>query len=277
LEGNTKLEVRSSAAGVTGPAFGGFLIQWVGAATAVLVDAVSYLASALAIIAIRKPEPIPQPALTGRPGGFFREMAEGLRVVIGHPILRRITACTATSNLGSNMAFAVYLIFVYRQLGLAPNVVGVIFAIASFGLLTGAIVGRRAARSLGLGPALAIASGMPAVAIIAIPSAQVLPPLIVLPVLGFIAAMGNPIYNINQVSLRQAIVPDRLQGRMNATVRTIVWGTIPIGSFLGGLLGSQIGVPATIVIGGVIAGLASGWILLGPVIALKEQPVPTTA
>lgn len=83
------------------------------------------------------------------------------------------------------------------------------------------------------------------------------------------------LYNINQVSLRQAITPDRLQGRMNATIRTIVWGTIPVGSFIGGVLGTQIGVVMTIVIGGVVATLGAAWILFGPVISLKETPTQT--
>ena len=97
-------------------------------------------------------------------------------------------------------------------------------------------------------------------------------------VLAMLQALGDfwlVLYNINQVSLRQAITPDRLQGRMNATIRTIVWGTIPVGSFIGGVLGTQIGVVMTIVIGGVVATLGAAWILFGPVISLKETPTQT--
>jgi predicted MFS family arabinose efflux permease len=83
-----------------------------------------------------------------------------------------------------------------------------------------------------------------------------------------------PIYNINQLSLRQAIVPDRVQGRMNATVRTIVWGTIPVGSFLGGVLGSAIGVWQTLVVGAAVQSLAMFWLLAKPVRSLREQPAP---
>ena len=86
-----------------------------------------------------------------------------------------------------------------------------------------------------------------------------------------------PVYNVNQISLRQAITPDRLQGRMNATMRTIVWGTIPVGSLVGGLLGNVIGVVDTIYIGGAMAGLAVAWIALGPVVKLKRQPEPVQA
>lgn len=82
-------------------------------------------------------------------------------------------------------------------------------------------------------------------------------------------------YNVNQLSLRQAITPDHLQGANHASVRTIVWGTIPIGLFLGGVLGQQIGVVPTLVVGAGVATLASIWILAGPV-RLRQQPVAAT-
>jgi predicted MFS family arabinose efflux permease len=100
---------------------------------------------------------------------------------------------------------------------------------------------------------------------------------VVLAVTGFIQGLEAPIYNINQVSLRQAITPDRVQGRMNATMRTIVWGTMPIGALIGGILGTSIGLVQTIVIGGIVAVAAALWIFLGPVIRLKEQPAPVMA
>jgi predicted MFS family arabinose efflux permease len=87
-------------------------------------------------------------------------------------------------------------------------------------------------------------------------------------------ATTNSIYNINGVSLRQAITPDRVQGRMNATVRTIVWGTIPLGSFLGGILGNTIGVWQTLVVGAAAHSVAVLWLVAKPVRILREQPAP---
>src|SRR5208282_6902295 len=97
-------------------------------------------------------------------------------------------------------------------------------------------------------------------------------PFLVLAAVSFVVGLSMPAYNVNQISLRQAITPDRLQGRMNATMRVIVWGTIPVGAFVGGYLGSlpSFGVVDTIVLGGIIAGLATLWILFGPVIKLKR-------
>jgi MFS family permease len=278
IEGNTKLEVTRSAAQITGPAVAGFLIQWIGGARAVAVDALSFLLSAIAILTIKKPEPEPKPGTASGATGFIPEMREGIDVVFKNPILWRIAACTGTSNFGSNMIFgAVFLIFAYRDLHLSAAVVGIIFGIGSVGWLVGALLASRAARTLGLGLTLAVAIAVGSLANLAIPLASLGAAPVILSALGLITQTMVPIYNINQVSLRQAITPDRVQGRMNATMRTIVWGTIPIGAFIGGILGTAIGVVPTIVLGSLIDALAALWIVLGPVIRLREQPAPVTA
>ena len=82
------------------------------------------------------------------------------------------------------------------------------------------------------------------------------------------------VYNIVQVSYRQAICPPRLQGRMNSVMRFIVWGTIPIGTLLGGALGSTIGLRETIVVGAIGGGLSVLWIVLSPQRHLREMPEP---
>lgn len=130
----------------------------------------------------------------------------------------------------------------------------------------------KVAKRLGLGWSLAIAIIVGGIAVLGVPLALVASPVLVLAILQAFGGFWLVLYNINQVSLRQAITPDRLQGRMNATMRTIVWGTIPVGSLIGGILGTQIGVVMAIVIGGVVATLGAVWILFGPVISLKETP-----
>jgi len=85
-----------------------------------------------------------------------------------------------------------------------------------------------------------------------------------------------PVYNINQISLRQAIVPDRLQGRMNATMRTFVWGTLPAGSFTGGIIGEHLGIVWTLIIGALISILAMVWISFPPVVSLRDVPAGPT-
>ncbi len=278
LEGNTKLEISRSVAQVSGPAIAGLLIQWIGGAKAVAIDSLSFLVSAVALSAIRTLEPQPKPMTASGATGFVPEIKEGLAVVFKNPILWRIAGCTATFNLGSNMVFgAVFLVFAYRQLHLSAATVGIIFAVGSVGGLIGAFLAAWVARKLGVGPTLGITSAVGGLAILATPVALVIAPVAVLAALGFLEGLSGPIYNISQVSLRQAITPDRVQGRMNATMRTIVWGTMPLGAFIGGILGTGIGLVQTILLGGTLTLLSALWILLGPVIRLKEQPAPVLA
>ncbi|HEY4844317.1 MAG TPA: MFS transporter [Candidatus Dormibacteraeota bacterium] len=278
LEGNTKLEISRSAAQVSGPAVAGFLIQWLGGAKAVAFDALSFLASAIALSAIRTPEPEPRPATASGATGFVAEMKEGIMVVFKNPILWRIAGCTATTNFGSIMVFgAVLLVFVYRDLHLSAAVVGVIFAIGSVGGLLGALMASWISRRFGLGLTLGVTIVVGGLCLLLTPLALLGAPIIVLSATGLVSGLTIPVYNINQVSLRQAITPDRVQGRMNATMRTIVWGTFPLGGVLGGILGTTLGVVQTIILGGLISTLAALWIFLGPVIRVKEQPEPVMA
>lgn len=268
VEGNAKLQLSASAGQVGGPALAGFLIDLVGAAKAIAVDAGGFLTSALALLSIKKVESKPQS--TASPD-FFGEMKEGTRVVLDSRILWSIAGCTATSNLGSSMAFVVLLIFAYRNLQLSPGLMGIVFSVGSVGVLFGAWVAASTAKKLGLGRSIAISS-IGGIGILVVPLALYGSPLLILAAGQLVAGALTAIYNINQVSLRQAITPDRLQGRMNATMRTIVWGTIPLGSFIGGVLGESIGVVLTIVLGAVISILALFWILLSPVMGLKSIP-----
>ena len=278
LEGNTKLEITRSTAQVAGPAVAGFLIRWIGGAKAVAVDALSFFLSAIALASIKKPEPEPQPSTASGTSGFIPEMREGIDVVFRNPILWRIAACTATTNLGSNMVFgAVFLVFAYRQLHLSAGIVGVVFALGSVGALAGAFLAGWVARKIGIGPTLGVTIIVGGLALLATPLALVGAPAVILATTGFIEGLTIPVYNISQVSLRQAITPDRVQGRMNATMRTIVWGTIPLGAFIGGILGTSIGLVQTIVLGGILSTLAASWIVLGPVIRLREQPATVMA
>jgi MFS family permease len=269
VEGNSKLQLSASAGQVGGPALAGFLIQLVNAARAIAVDAAGFLVSALALLSIRKRESTPERA--SEPD-FFREMKEGAHVVLGSPVLRSIAACTATANLGSNLATVVLLIFAYRNLQLSPGLVGVIFSVGSVGVLFGAWGAASASKRIGLGRTIVLSSAG-GVGLLAVPLALYASPVIVLALSQFVIGALVAVYNINQVSLRQAITEDRLQGRMNATMRTIVWGTIPVGAFLGGVLGESIGIVMAIIVGGVISTLAFFWVLFSPVLALKAIPM----
>ena len=270
IEGNTKLEVSRSVAQLSGPALAGFLIQVIGAVRSLWLDAGSFLVSAASLWWIRKPEPQPAPSTASGRSGFWLEMREGIDVVFHNPTLWKIAGATATSNL-SNGAFAVFLIFAYNILHLSPGTVGFIFAAAAVGGLLGALSAGWWARTLGVGLTLFLSLLIGGLVALSTPLAQYFFTIPFLVVTGFVAGFFGPVYNITQVSLRQAITPDRVQGRMNATMRTIVWGTIPIGSFAGGAVATAIGVVPTMYIFWGLGACACFWILAGP-IHLRVQP-----
>ena len=273
VEGNSKLQVTGSVAQMVGPALAGFLIQIVGAARAVTVDATSFLLSVLSLWWIRRPEPTPKPGSEAGRSGFFSEMLEGVRFVLGNPTISRIAGSTATSNLGGNMVFAVYLIFAYRFLHLSPGVIGLVFAAGAVGGLLGALSASWIAARIGVGPTLFVSILAGGLSLILVPLAQYGFAIPLLIASFFVGSWVNPVYNITQVSLRQAMTPDRVQGRMNATVRTIIWGTIPIGAFIGGTIGTIYGVLPAIYVGIAVSLLSGVWILAGP-IRLRVQPEP---
>jgi MFS family permease len=273
VEGNSKLEVSRSVAQIAGPGLAGALVQLTSAPTAVLVDALSYVASVISLLMIHVHEPEPIRA-QDRP--IWDELREGLGVVLGNPLLRSIAGCTGTSNLFGNAMQAVYVLYLTRELGLAPAAIGLIFAVSGPGALIGALLAGPAADRFGLGRTIIGSIFIGGMANLLIPLAGGSPVVTtgVLMVAQFFAGVSNPVYNINQVSLRQAITPDHLQGRMNASMRFLVWGTIPIGALLGGALGEVFGLWPTIVAMVLADLLAPAWVLFSPVRQLKGQPSP---
>jgi predicted MFS family arabinose efflux permease len=202
------------------------------------------------------------------------EVREGLSVVLGNPLLRSIAACTGTFNFFSSAFFALYILFATRELKLGPAQIGVISSIGGVAGLIGALTAERLANRLGVGRTIVGASllfGLAQVPVAAA-SARTAWLLILSAMLGYFA---NPIYNINQVSLRQAITPLRLQGRMNATMRFLVWGTMPLGGLLGGALGTSLGLRAALAVaaGGGLLGFL--WVALSPVRTLQAIPEAT--
>ena len=266
IEGNAKLEISRSASQIAGNGLGGALIQALGAPLSMLVDAMSFVASVISLAAIRAIE-TPAGKGLGKSDPFWAQLRAGMTIVFANPTLRSIAACTATSNLGNAMIGAVYLIFAYKSLHVAPAIVGGILAFGNLGVV-GAFSAGALARRFGLGRTLALCSLLfgvgelvPVLAVWRLPVAFLL--------LGqLLLSFANPVYNVNQVSLRQAITPDELQGRMNATMRSIVWGTLPVGGVIGGALGNAIGVVPTIVVAGIIASSAALFIRFGQVYRL---------
>jgi MFS family permease len=276
IDGTSKLEISRSAAQIGGPGLAGLLVQAVTAPYAILVDAVSFLGSGLFLLRIRKhEEPARVAAADGQSTSLWTELKEGLRFVLGNPNLRAQAGCTATSNFFSNVSFAVLIVFLVRKLELSAGVIGLAISLGSVGSLIAAFTAMRISGRVGIGPTTIAVGSLwgPAILLIAFaPAGNAAIPFLVAGqlLLGFAVV----VYNIVQVSYRQAICPPRLQGRMNSVMRFMVWGTIPLGGLVGGLLGSSIGLRETIAVGAVGGGLSFLWILLSPQRHLREMPEP---
>jgi MFS family permease len=276
VEGNSKLEVSRSVAQIVGPGVGGTLVQVFTAPLAVALDALSFIVSALFLFGIKDTEPAHIDSTEQRP--VLEEIKEGLHVVLSNPLLRSIAGCTGSSNLFSNAMFAVFLLYATRELHIEPATLGLIFAAQGPGALLGALFADRLARTFGLGPTIVGSISIGALFSLLVPLASGPQPLIVatLMVSLFVGGFSSPVYNINQVSLRQAITPNRLQGRMNASMRFIVWGTIPIGALLGGTLGDAIGLWPTLLLMAIGQCMGPLFVFLSPVRQLKAQPAPVS-
>ncbi|MDQ3493858.1 MAG: MFS transporter [Chloroflexota bacterium] len=277
VEGNSKLEISRSAAQIAGPGTAGVLISLVTAPVAIVLDAISFMASAFFVLAIRRHESIPARSSTvagGKGPGMRTEIAEGLRYVLGNRFLRTIAASTGLFNLAGTVATSILLLYLVRQLGFTPELLGITFSIGAVGFLVGAVLSSRIAARFGVGRTI-VGSMMlagPALLPVALAPADLALPFVAAG--GFVGGMGGAVYNINQVSFRQAITPERMQGRMNATMRFIVWGTIPLGTILGGFLGGFIGLHETIWVGAIASLFAFIPVTLGPVRSILKMPEP---
>lgn len=269
IDGNAKLETSRALSQVAGPGVGGLLVQVLAAPLAVAANAVTYLVSVATLLAIHGSEPAPAPLAPGTRA--WPQIREGLAWVLGHPMLRAIAGCTGTSNLFGNIGTAVFVLFAVRQVGLTPALLGAVYAGASLGGVGGALVARQLSLRLGVGSAILLSSVVFSAFCLVIP----LTPdnvAVALPLLVFASGMrslGSTTYNIVQVSLRQAITPDGMLGRMNASMRFVVWGTLPFGSFIGGLLGATLGLRATLWISAVGGLLAILWVLASPLASTR--------
>jgi MFS family permease len=273
IDGNAKLEISRSAAQLGGPGIAGLLVGWLRAPAAILVDAVSFLGSALFIFSIRKLE-LSQAERAPR-RKMRTELREGLSYVLRHPYLKNIAACTALFNFFGLMGFAVLLVFARRQLDLSPEAIGLAFTLSNFGPLLAALSANRIFARLGVGRTIIVSSILGGPMFLVIPFAphgQAALALLIPAIL--VGGFMGVVYNIAQVSLRQAITPERIQGRMNSVMRFIVWGTIPLGSITGGALASQIGLKQTLIVGAVGCCLPFLPVLLSPVRHVREMPEP---
>jgi MFS family permease len=251
----------------------GLLVQVVSAPIAIALDTLSFVVSAAFLGLIRIPEVSPAPRHPGA-GGFWSELAEGVRVVAREPYLRTMALSLAAYNLFAQWVGALLLLYAIRELGLAPATIGLILTVGGLSFPIAALFAPRIASRIGLGPAIVWAACICDAAFLLIPMAA-LWPVAAVPILmagQFVATLTGPVTAINQLSLRQALTPDQLQGRVNGTMRFLALGSGPLGAIVGGLLGGVVGLWPAILLGTLGVQLGFVVFLFSPLRALRELP-----
>lgn len=269
---NSKILASNSVAQVAGPSLAGALVGAIGGPATIALNALSYLWSGLRLARIEYREPAPRPR--GARGSMLREMREGLGVLVRSPVLRALAGSHATIVLAGHAFLAVYPLYMLDTLALSPRGVGLIYAAGGVGALVGSLLTTAAIRRLGTGPTIVWSAVLFGLFGLTIPLA-VLAPAHALPLVlfaEFAQWLTVVIFEITEGSLRQAVTPDRLLGRVAASDMVLVSGLQPVGAFLGGALAEVIGVQGALLAG--VAGMfcAGAWVWGSPVRHVGEMP-----
>jgi predicted MFS family arabinose efflux permease len=267
VEASSLLHGSRALSSVAGPSLGGLLVQLLRAPTALIVDACSYVVSALSLARIAPPEPPVEAAERGH-------LVAGLRYIVSSPTVRASLAATATINLFNFVFFALFILYANRYLEIEPGVLGVVLGVGAVGGVIGAAVSGRIVRRIGVGPAFLVGC-------VAFPAPLVLVPLaggprwLVLGCLGlaeFGAGFGVMILDIAAGAVKAAVVPDRLRARVSGAYMVVNYGVRPLGAFVGGVLGETIGVRPTLWLATVAAVAGFAWLLPSPIPRMRDLP-----
>ncbi|MBI3970305.1 MAG: MFS transporter [Chloroflexi bacterium] len=276
LEANSRLATSDALAEITTPGLAGMLVVLITAPMALLLDALSFVLSALSIGLIRTPERAAAPAI-GRPH-LGREIGEGLRIVASNPLLRSFAGHAATRTFFGSFIGALYALYALRELGLGPVLLGIAIGVGGASNLVGTLVVGPVTRRFGVGATMLGAAAVGSLTVFLIPLAS--GPVAVafaLLVAGQAFDAIHPLYDVNALSVRQSVTPDSLLGRVNASMQVLEGGIAPLGAIAGGVLGELIGVRATLFVAatGILA--SSLWLFLSPLDRLRELPQPAVA
>ncbi|GAA5183882.1 hypothetical protein GCM10023322_24140 [Rugosimonospora acidiphila] len=272
VEGNGRMEASRSVAYSVGPSVAGYLVQALTAPVAILADAVSFVWSAAWITAIRGREPaVPAPAA---PRALGREIGQGLRLVFGHPALRALALYSAASTMVLSVYNAIEVVFLVRTVGLSAAGVGLLFSAASVGAVLGAFAAGPLCRRFGQARTIVGAGLTGNASMVLVPLTAPGARLAFFGVGVGVCSLCVVIFNVVTVAFRQVLCPDALLGRMNATMRVLSWGTVPVGALIGGALGTALGPRTTLWCGGVGGLLPVLWLLRSPLPRLGGPASP---
>jgi MFS family permease len=274
-DANGKLGATQAFAQVAGPGLGGGLFGLLKAG-AMTVDALSYAVSFVTMLLIKTREPRPARSARAQPERLpvRKEILAGLAFVLGHPVLRKIAACTGTANLFGQMAGALEIIFLVRVLHVPAADTGLLVAVGSLGGILGGVLSGRLSRWIGSARIIWFSMLVFGAVAIVMPLSEPGWRLVFFPISVAGLSFTAVVYNVAQLSYRQLICPPELLGRMNAAIRWIVWGTLPLGGLLGGVLGSAgvIGIRPTIWVGVIGSWAASFWVVFSPLRKMRDIP-----
>jgi predicted MFS family arabinose efflux permease len=277
MEANAKMQSSQSVAQVAGQGVAGIVAQLLTAPGAVAVDVCSYLMAAFSLVRIRHSEPPPMARSERR--GVAREAAAGLRVALGHDLLRPVMLQSAAFNLFNAVVLVVLPLHAVRTLHLSPATLGLVIAFGGLGAVAGALSAQAIGRRLQSGPSMVLGMGFSAAAFVALPLAGGGRELTIAELLAAECALGAGIalFNVHALSLRQRIVSDRLLGRVTASYRLVSWAMIPPGALLGGAAAGGIGTRLTLLCSGL--GLSGCTVLFaasrGGLRGASSRPAPS--
>ncbi|MEU8662641.1 MFS transporter [Actinoplanes philippinensis] len=266
VDANSKLSTSRSASFVAGPAVGGLLIQALTAPVAIVVDAVSFLASALFIGRITA-----APAPVGQRSSLAADLGAGLRYVRDHPYLRAALACVTTVNFFGFIAQALVILYVSRELGLPAGLIGLAFGIGAVGAVVGAVIAPRLSARFGVGRmvvagAILFPAPTAAIALAGGPDWMVATVIALAEAVSGAAVM---VFDINLNSVQTAVIADDLRSRVAGVFGTVNYGARPLGALAGGLLGTSLGLRPTLLIAAAGGMLSCLWLLRSPIPGLR--------
>ena len=275
VEANSLLSTTRSASSVAGPAIGGALIQVLGAPVTMIIDAFSFLVSAVTTgrVNLTEPPPVVQPA------PLMRRAGEGFRYLVRHPYLAASLRCCTTLNFFSFVLTALVVLYASRALDLSAGVIGLAFGIGAGGAVVGALVAGRTARRIGTGHTIALGGVLFTAPYAALPLAVELGwnGAVVLALVEAVSGFGIILFDINLNALQTAVTSEHMRSRVAGAFATINYGIRPFGAVVGGVMGTVVGIAPTLVAASVGGTLSILWLLRSPIMTAKTiddlQPV----
>lgn len=274
VDGNSKLQLTVSVAQTGGPPMSVALMQAVGTANAIIADCLSFVVSTIFMLTMRHREDPPKPEAGQKRPKMWPQVKEGLNWVVRHRWLRPVAICTGSSNFFSQLSFGILILYMVRTLHLSKPEIAAVFVAGPVGSIAAGLFTNRVNKRIGVGRTILWTSIGFAFAGFLFPTAPPSFPLPSLMIGSVIFGFAAVAYNITQVSLRQAITPERLQGRMNAAMRWVVWGTIPLGALTGGAIATEWGLKSALWVGAIGGAFTFLPIFLSSIPAIREMPAP---